>query len=510
MNDWTAGYVAEIGYTFGYYSELNPLRARLAFLDAGFAPPATGTHCELGFGQGVSVNLHAAASRSPWYATDFNPAQASFAKSLARASGADVHLYDEAFSDFCARSDLPDFESIGLHGIWSWISDGNRAVIVDFIRRKLKVGGLLYVSYNTQPGWAATVPLRDLLTEHANVMGVPGFGLVSRIDGALAFAEKLMAANPAYARANPKAADTLNEIKKFDRHYLAHEYFNRDWLPMPFSRMAEWLAPAKLNYVCSARYLDHIDPLNLSAEQQALLKDILDPMFRETVRDFCVNQQFRSDYWVKGAQRLTSPERVEAVRALRVILITARSQVSLKAKGALGEAGLAEAVYVPVLDVLGDHVPRRLGQLDHALSGKLGFGQLLQAILVLTGKGDLAAAQDDEQIADALPTTQRLNDTLLDKARGSSDISYLASPVTGGGVKIDRLQQLFSLARGQGQTTPESWAQFAWQILDSQGQRLLKDGIALATTVENVAELVMHAKEFAEMRLPVLKALQIA
>ena len=33
MNDWTAGYVADIGYTFGYYAELNPLRIKLAFLN---------------------------------------------------------------------------------------------------------------------------------------------------------------------------------------------------------------------------------------------------------------------------------------------------------------------------------------------------------------------------------------------------------------------------------------------------------------------------------------------
>lgn len=35
MSDWTAGYVADIGYTYGYYTELNPLRVRLAFLNAG-------------------------------------------------------------------------------------------------------------------------------------------------------------------------------------------------------------------------------------------------------------------------------------------------------------------------------------------------------------------------------------------------------------------------------------------------------------------------------------------
>jgi hypothetical protein len=42
MSDWTAGYVADVGYTYGYYTELNPLRLRLAFLNAGLAFPAAG------------------------------------------------------------------------------------------------------------------------------------------------------------------------------------------------------------------------------------------------------------------------------------------------------------------------------------------------------------------------------------------------------------------------------------------------------------------------------------
>ena len=33
MSDWSAGYVADIGYTYGYYAELNPLRVKLAFLN---------------------------------------------------------------------------------------------------------------------------------------------------------------------------------------------------------------------------------------------------------------------------------------------------------------------------------------------------------------------------------------------------------------------------------------------------------------------------------------------
>ena len=138
MSDWTSGYVTDIGYTYGYYNELNPNRASLAFLNAGYMPPSSGVHCELGYGQGLSVNIHSAASGSAWYATDFNPSQAAFAQSLAYATGADAHLTDEPFADFCNCSDLPDFDSIGLHGIWSWISDENRSSLLTSFVANLK------------------------------------------------------------------------------------------------------------------------------------------------------------------------------------------------------------------------------------------------------------------------------------------------------------------------------------------------------------------------------------
>ncbi|MCX7174924.1 MAG: class I SAM-dependent methyltransferase [Proteobacteria bacterium] len=510
MSDWTSGYVADIGYTYGYYTELNPLRARLAFLNAGLISPEVGSHCELGFGQGLSVNIHAAASGNAWYATDFNPAQVGFARDLASASGASAHLYDEAFTEFCQRGDLPDFDSIGLHGIWSWISDENRTVIVDFIRRKLKVGGVLYISYNTQPGWAATVPLRDLLTEHAEVMGVSGKGIVSRIDEALVFADKLIAVNPAYARVNPQVIERLAKLKEHDRHYLAHEYFNRDWLPMPFSRMAEWLAPARLDYACSAYYPDHLDGLNLSTDQQALIKEIPDRMFRETVRDFCVNQQFRRDYWVKGARKLSGTEHQEALRATRVILATAPADVSLKVTGSLGEADMQEAVYGPILDALNDHQARTLGEIEQAIAGKANLAQLREAAIVLGNSGSLLAVQDEAAAVRARPYCDRLNARLIDNARGSKDVSFLASPVTGGGVPVNRFQQIFLMAIGQGKERPADWAAMLWGILSAQEERLLKDGKLLDTAEANLAELNRQAGEFAEKRLAVLKALHIA
>ena len=511
MSDWTAGYVADIGYTFGYYQELNPLRARMAFLASGLRPPVEGgVHCELGFGQGLSTNIHAAAGNSIWYANDFNPAQAGFAQELAAVSGASAHLTDEAFAEFCTRTDLPDFDSIGLHGIWSWISDENRAVIVDFIKRKLKVGGALYIGYNTQPGWAAMAPMRDLLTEHNHVMGVPGAGIASRIDGALAFADKLMGTNPAYFRANPTVAERFKKMKGQDRNYLAHEYFNRDWLPMPFSRMAQWLEPAKLSFACSAEYLSHVSAVNFTPEQAALLKEVPDPMFQETVRDFIVNQQFRRDYWVKGARRLDVIEQSKAYREQKVILAVDPESVSLKINGAVGEATMQEAVYRPILEVLSDHKPKTLAQIEQALVGKgIAFTQIVEAVLVLSSTGKLMAAQDEVTIVKAKKLTDKLNAWLMKRSRSSGEIVFLASPVTGGGVLVGRFQQVFLLAISGGQKQPADWAKFVWTVLQAQGSKIVKEGKTLETPEENLAELTAQAEEFATKRLPALKALQV-
>jgi hypothetical protein len=304
MTSWTHGYVADIGYTYGYYTDLNPMRAQLPIARAGFQPPVIETACELGFGQGVSVNLHAAGSTIDWWGTDFNPGQAHFAQGLARASGASCRLFDQSFEDFCQRDDLPDFDLISLHGIWSWISDANRKVIANFISKKLKVGGLLYISYNTLPGWSQMLPIREVLTQHATEMSAPAAPLVQRIDASIGFMEKLFALQPAMAKIAPVMMERFKRIKEMDRHYLAHEYFNRDWAPMSFASMNSFLSETKLSYVCSAHYLDHVDAANLSDEQAAFLNEIPDPSFKETVRDLLTSQAFRRDYWVKGPTRL--------------------------------------------------------------------------------------------------------------------------------------------------------------------------------------------------------------
>lgn len=117
---WTDGYFMEGTYTYGYYRELSPAWQRYCLLANGYEAPAPGpdaVHCELGFGQGVSVNIHAAAEPGRFIGTDFNPSHALHANLLCKASGADATLWDLSFAELLGRDDIPMLDSISMHGV---------------------------------------------------------------------------------------------------------------------------------------------------------------------------------------------------------------------------------------------------------------------------------------------------------------------------------------------------------------------------------------------------------
>ena len=62
MPSWDMGYKSEILYTYIYFEATNPLWNKFIMAHSGLAFPDLskgGYACELGFGQGLSVNVHA-------------------------------------------------------------------------------------------------------------------------------------------------------------------------------------------------------------------------------------------------------------------------------------------------------------------------------------------------------------------------------------------------------------------------------------------------------------------
>ncbi len=295
-----AEYVTDVPYIRNFVEDLAPARLRLCAALNGFTPPpAEGfDYCELGSGNGDTLaTLAAACPTGRFVGVDMNPEHTAFATGLARQGGlGNASFLDADFEDL-RRDTLPDFDYLTAHGLLSWIGPAKRKAFVDFAEAKLKPGGLLYVSYNALPGWAAIEPLRRLMLDSAS--GVTG-GSLERARHGLALAKVLSDSGAEYFSANPTARSMLQTMSQAGLPYVAHEYFHTHWSPMYFADVAREMAAAGLYFIGQLPpYLNYRD-LTVPPALRKLLEGIDNRGTFESYKDFALNEFFRRDVYVKG------------------------------------------------------------------------------------------------------------------------------------------------------------------------------------------------------------------
>ncbi|RYY28782.1 MAG: methyltransferase domain-containing protein [Sphingomonadales bacterium] len=504
---WNEGYVSEVDYVHGYFAELSPVRLKLALLSRGIShdvgkDPA---YLELGFGQGLSLNINAATSSGQFYGTDFNPSQAAYATQIARASGKPVQVFDDSFEDLERREDLPQFDIITLHGIWSWVSAEARQAIVDIIRDRLKPGGILYVSYNCKPGWAPIEPLRHLLNLHSAKAATGS--LLSRVGQSLAFAERLVATNAGYFAQYPAIGDMVNSVSRLDRNYVSHEYFNRHWLPESFSEVSAKLSEAKMDFAASANLIDNMPGLGVPAHCQDLLDEISDAALYETVRDYLVNRQFRRDIFVKGKRQMTALEIADRLDEYAFIALADHKELPLVLATSAGSATLREDVYKPVWKALeaANGAAKSFSEISEAVAGAgVTRTQLAEVLFVLTGRGDIAPASQSASSEEDLSASIALNRALCLRSRYASGANHLAAPRIGAAIPVGRVQQLILLAIWGGAKDVEATV---WGWLSAQDERLVRKGETLESAEDNLEEIRTIHAHVAAILLPLLRRL---
>lgn len=507
MSSWGDGYVTDMGYTSGFHREMAP--AHLAFgaaLKGQTVPDITAplTYCDLGCGQGVNTNLMAAAyPHIAFHGNDFNPAHVVGARRLAAEAGlTNVHFYEDSFEQFLTQPKLPEtFDIIALHGIYSWVSPENRAFVRQFIAKKLKPGGLVYLSYNALPGWSALAPIRRLMQLHNS----GGGSTATRLQPALEFVQAMEAADAGYFKRNPGAKSWLDKMVKSPPAYLAHEYFNENWTLFYHADVVREVEEAKLNYVGTATVIDTLDAFNVTPAQTALLAKIADPVARETARDYATCQQFRRDLFVKGALPLSRNEAEAQLGRTRFALTRSRAEIELNIMGALGAKALSKAITDPIVDALAQG-PKTADELmqDPRIAAN-GRGPLMPTLTALIGSSQVMAALPAQGDEERRLRTDAFNAAVLQRARVSGDLTYLASPL-GGGFGLERIVLLFALAHVETHPDP---AAFVWAIVKPQGQRMIRDGVLLETDEDNIAELRTRGEQFKSRLLPMLQGLKI-
>lgn len=502
MAKWSAGYVTDVSYIPGVYREQSPELIQFAMLLSGLMPAGlesdSAAYCELGFGLGVGLaGLAAGHPKDQFWGIDFFPEQVSYARQFLVDACPNLQLFDDSFEEFADR-ETPQFDFITLHGIWSWISEENQRAIVRLLKRKLKVGGAVYVSYNAQPGWQLAAPLRDLLSQHAAVASASGAPSTAKVQEAMALVDRLAQNNAVAIAANRALVERFNSVKTMPLAYVAHEYLNEHWKPVYFSEVAAAMSDAKLSYAGSAKILRMIDSVNVSPAGLQHLQTIANPILREVLRDFYMNTMFRQDVFARGARRLNVVERERMLDEVRLVLVADPSALTYKVTTALGESTMQEDIYRPLVESLerAGSQGMTIAQLsEHVALRSRPKASAWEAAMLLVAT-DAACPIVDPRPNDARQSAAALNRRFAQLNHQGQALDFRVSPVTFGPGALDRVQGLMIEAHERGIREPAEMAKDVWTVLKRLGQRVVKDGKALESEEDNLAQLRAVAKEF--------------
>ena len=495
---WTDGYQTEVNYTYGYYRDLSPNYQKFCLLLNGVDCPPTNErhkHCELGFGQGVSLNIHAASSFGLFFGTDFNPAHAAHANVLAEQNKVPHHFYDASFEELLNK-DLPMFDSISLHGIWSWISHENQHIILQFIRKFLSPNGIAYISYNCLTGWAANMPVRELFHSHFKFNSTSTNPL-QKVNDSLNFSEELLAQNPLFAQRNPNALNKVQDLKKQNPNYLIHEYLNQDWQCFSFQQVVRILEEIKLTYAGSTDLNSHLDNINFSEQHQQFLNTIEHPVFKEQCRDYFANTQFRKDLYIRGKNTLTALEIQHRLRNTAFVLLTAPEKLPKTISGYLGEFDLIQEIYQPLGAYFkqSDYKPQTIAELEQAIPD-ITYSKLLNALVILCHLG-LAQPCQAASNPDMVEHAQKLNRYFLEQASYHTNYQVLACPLTGIGIPADQFTQLFYRAHFiDGLDSAAQFAQYVWDVLTQLGWLVLDQQGNTVSDPKTSLEVIQEKAQF--------------
>mgnify|MGYP006278155241 CR=1 FL=1 len=446
MSSWSKGYVGDIEYLPGFYVEQTPGHIQLACLLNGYQPPLESpsfTYCELGCGQGTTAMVIAAANpRARIVAIDFNPAQIARARREAIEAGlTNIEFFELSFEELVTRPDLIDFDIVTLHGVWSWISQNNREHIVSFLKRGVKPGGAVAVSYNAMPGWTSLLPFQRMLFEHAKLSGGRSD---KKVINSLDFIE-LMQKTGCNVVGDTKFFDRFrpsNKVRNESDHavYLAHEYLNENWQPLYFMDTAGMLEAAKLNFVASASMLDNFPDLMLTPDQRKVYDSYAQPDFREMLKDYFVNRPFRRDIFIKGAQKISDLRRDQLLNSYSLVLLAPQSAVKYTLGVPAGEANLPPDQYGYIYEQLANG-PKSLGSLTETRNNPTA----IEIAGILAGSGQAAPiiwsnvhSQEGSNLFNKKSVEKIIN--------REASTTALAVAATGSGININAIEAvIFSL-----------------------------------------------------------------
>jgi SAM-dependent methyltransferase len=270
-------------------------------VDAGFA------YCELDCGTAVTETLLAASNPlGDFHGIDARGDEIEQARALAKDGGARNITFHHAGIEAALEKTLPQFDYIVVNNIYSWVPLRERGLILAFVRKFLKPGGAVYVSYNARPGWNKLDPFRRVFREATRGMKAEP---VQRLNAARDLYARLLELKAAGIAATGLSAEAFQALNDIPLDALAADYVNEFSDPLYVTDVMADFAAVDCVLTGSSTMAESL-PVLLGYEPfKSLLEKLPTPSGRELVKDFLLDTRYRRDVFVRGGKRLAGDNR---------------------------------------------------------------------------------------------------------------------------------------------------------------------------------------------------------
>jgi SAM-dependent methyltransferase len=371
-------------------------------MDAGFS------YCELDCGTAVTETLLASCNPlGDFHAIDARAEMIEQGRALAKDGGARNITFHHAGIEAALEKTLPAFDYIVVSGVYSWVPVRERALILAFVRKFLKIGGAVYLSYNARPGWNKLDPFRRIFREATRGMRAEP---IQRLKAAREIYARLHDAKAAGIASTGLSASAFAELDDIPLDALAADYANEYAEPLYVTEVISDFAAVDCVLSGSAIMSESLPVLAGYEPFKSILEKLPTVSGRELAKDLLLDTRYRRDVFVRGGKRLAADNREMVMNGLAFALEQPAAEARYRARMPFGELGFDNAHARALVAALDDG-PRTLGEL---IAGAHAQGTEASAVvadvhaLLLTGqirpvyRGTLEAAQSARAMQEAV------------------------------------------------------------------------------------------------------------
>jgi len=292
-------YIVDLKYSSGIKQFQNPVRMDfVSALITGKPMKSTNPYKYLDIGCGVGVTLISLAAANPdakFYGVDINSEHIE--EAMWRSEKYGIHNIEFIKSDLSElhKMDLPEFDFITTHGMYSWIPFKVRQKLLDYVADNLAEDGIFYIHYAALPGRNAIGPVWNLMQEYSSDIQ----GSLQRVEKSLGLVQHLLEYDRGYFQSYVVARERAQALFKQDLSYIAHESLNEAWEANYHFQVNRELQKRGMQYVGHSNYMRNYWEYCVPDELYNKFEHSPSDEIRETLIDYIDLSPSRMDLYTK-------------------------------------------------------------------------------------------------------------------------------------------------------------------------------------------------------------------